>query len=74
MVVMNKKEPISGLQTPTSNGDYGLVELVGNVVFKMLISLGGKKQILHDINLYADKGQKMPLLVRRVQVRRRLLI
>ncbi|MFR2063222.1 MAG: hypothetical protein ACLS36_03680 [Streptococcus sp.] len=28
-----------GLETPRPNGDYELVELVGNVVFKMLISL-----------------------------------
>ena len=49
-----------GLETPTSNGDYELVELVGNVVFQDVdFSYDGKKQILHDVNLYADKGQKV---------------
>ena len=37
-----------------------MVELVGNVVFQDVdFSYDGKKQILHDVNLYADKGQKV---------------
>ena len=40
--------------------NYELVELVGNVVFQDVdFSYDGKKQILHDVNLYADKGQKV---------------
>ena len=45
---------------PRPSGDYELVELVGNVVFQDVdFSYDGKKQILHDVNLYADKGQKV---------------
>ena len=45
---------------PRPNGDYQLVKMVGNVVFDDVdFSYDGKKQILHGINLYADKGQKV---------------
>ncbi|WP_057490907.1 ABC transporter ATP-binding protein [Streptococcus orisasini] len=45
---------------PRPNGDAELVKLVGNVVFDQVdFSYDGKSQILHDINLYADRGQKV---------------
>ena len=74
MVVTDKKTNLWAWKHPRPNGDYELVELVGNVVFQDVdFSYDGKKQILHDVNLYADKGAKrLPLSVRQVLVRRRL--
>ena len=60
MVVTDKKTNLWAWKHPRPNGDYELVELVGNVVFQDVdFSYDGKKQILHDVNLYADKGQKV---------------
>ena len=60
MVVTDKKTNHWAWKHPRPNGDYELVELVGNVVFQDVdFSYDGKKQILHDVNLYADKGQKV---------------
>ncbi len=43
------------------NGDYELAELVGNVVFKMLIFLRWcYKQILQTLISMQDKGQRLP--------------
>lgn len=59
-----------GLKHPRPNGDYQLVKMVGNVVFDDVdFSYDGKKQILHGINLYADKGQKVAFVGRLVQER-----
>ena len=63
MVVTDKKTNLWAWKHPRPNGDYELVELVGNVVFQDVdFSYDGKKQILHDVNLYADKGQKVALV------------
>ncbi len=51
--------------------DYQLVKMVGKWSLMVLISLWWKKQILHGINLYADKGQKWPLS-ERIAVERQL--
>ena len=60
MVVPDKKTNLWAWKHPRPNGDYELAELVGNVVFQDVdFSYDGKKQILHDVNLYADKGQKV---------------
>ena len=60
MVVTDKKTNLWAWKHPRPNGDYELVELVGNVVFQDVdFSYDGRKQILHDVNLYADKGQKV---------------
>ena len=60
MVVTDKKTNHWAWKHPRPNGDYELVELVGNVIFQDVdFSYDGKKQILHDVNLYADKGQKV---------------
>ena len=55
------RRPTSGAwKHPRENGGYELVKLVGNVVFTNVdFSYNDKNQILYDINLYADKGQKV---------------
>lgn len=59
-VVTDKKTNLWAWKHPRSNGDFELVELVGNVVFTDVdFSYNEKNQILHNINLYADKGQKV---------------
>ena len=50
--VTDKKTNLWAWKHPRPNGDYELVELVGNVVFQDVdFSYDGKKQILHDVNL-----------------------
>ena len=45
---------------PRSNGKVEYVPLVGNVIFDHVnFGYNEDKQILHDINLYADQGQKI---------------
>ena len=45
---------------PRENGEIEYVPLVGNVVFENVnFGYTDKKQILHDINLYAKQGQKV---------------
>ena len=70
MVETDQKTNKWAWKHPRPNGDYQLVKMVGNVVFDDVdFSYDGKKQILHGINLYADKGQKWPLSERLVQER-----
>ena len=60
MVITDKKTNLWAWKHPRENGDYALVKLVGNVVFTNVdFSYNEKNQILYDINLYADKGQKV---------------
>lgn len=60
MVETDKKTNLWAWKHPRENGDFELVELVGNVVFTDVdFSYNEKHQILHNINLYADKGQKV---------------
>lgn len=60
LVVTNQKTNRWAWKHPRPQGQYELVPLVGNVVFNNVdFSYDGKKQILHDIKLYADKGQKV---------------
>ena len=60
MVETDQKTNKWAWKHPRPNGDYELVKMVGNVVFDDVdFSYDGKKQILHGINLYADKGQKV---------------
>lgn len=60
LVVTNQKTNRWAWKHPRPQGQYKLVPLVGNVVFNNVdFSYDGKKQILHDIQLYADKGQKV---------------
>ena len=60
LVVTNQKTKLWAWKHPRPQGQYELVPLVGNVVFNNVdFSYDGKKQILHDIKLYADKGQKV---------------
>lgn len=60
LVVTDQKTNRWAWKHPRPQGQYKLVPLVGNVVFNNVdFSYDGKKQILHDIQLYADKGQKV---------------
>ena len=60
LVVTDQKTKRWAWKHPRPQGQYKLVPLVGNVVFNNVdFSYDGKKQILHDIQLYADKGQKV---------------
>ena len=60
MVETDQKTNKWAWKHPRPNGDYQLVKMVGNVVFDDVdFSYDGKKQILHGITLYADKGQKV---------------
>lgn len=60
LVVTEQKTNRWAWKHPRPQGQYELVPLVGNVVFNNVdFSYDGKKQILHDIQLYADKGQKV---------------
>ena len=60
LVVADQKTKRWAWKHPRPQGQYELVPLVGNVVFNNVdFSYDGKKQILHDIKLYADKGQKV---------------
>ena len=60
MVITDKKTNLWAWKHPRENGDYELVKLVGNVVFNNVdFSYNDKNQILYDINLFADKGQKV---------------
>ena len=60
LVVTDQKTKRWAWKHPRPQGQYELVPLVGNVVFDNVdFSYDGKKQILHDIQLYADKGQKV---------------
>lgn len=60
LVVTDQKTKRWAWKHPRPQGQYELVPLVGNVVFDNVdFSYDGKKQILHDIKLYADKGQKV---------------
>lgn len=60
LVVTDQKTNRWAWKHPRPQGQYELVPLVGNVVFNNVdFSYDGKKQILHDIKLYADKGQKV---------------
>ena len=60
LVVTDQKTNRWAWKHPRPQGQYKLVPLVGNVVFNNVdFSYDGKKQILHDIKLYADKGQKV---------------
>ena len=60
LVVTDHKTNRWAWKHPRPQGQYELVPLVGNVVFNNVdFSYDGKKQILHDIQLYADKGQKV---------------
>ena len=60
LVVTDQKTNRWAWKHPRPQDQYELVPLVGNVVFNNVdFSYDGKKQILHDIKLYADKGQKV---------------
>ena len=60
LVVTDQKTNCWAWKHPRPQGQHELVPLVGNVVFNNVdFSYDGKKQILHDIQLYADKGQKV---------------
>ena len=60
LVVTDQKTKRWAWKHPRPQGQYELAPLVGNVVFNNVdFSYDGKKQILHDIQLYADKGQKV---------------
>lgn len=60
LVMTDQKTKRWAWKHPRPQGQYELVPLVGNVVFNNVdFSYDGKKQILHDIKLYADKGQKV---------------
>lgn len=60
LVVTDQKTNRWAWKHPRPQGQYELAPLVGNVVFNNVdFSYDGKKQILHDIKLYADKGQKV---------------
>ncbi|WP_314198595.1 ABC transporter ATP-binding protein [Abiotrophia defectiva] len=60
LVVTDQKTKRWAWKHPRPQGQYELVPLVGNVVFNNVdFSYDGKKQILHDIKLYANKGQKV---------------
>ncbi|WP_314761417.1 ABC transporter ATP-binding protein [uncultured Abiotrophia sp.] len=60
LVVTDQKTNRWAWKHPRPQGQYELVPLVGNVVFNNVdFSYDGKKQILYDIQLYADKGQKV---------------
>ncbi|ESK64909.1 ABC transporter ATP-binding protein [Abiotrophia defectiva] len=60
LVVTDQKTKRWAWKHPRPQGQYELVPLVGKVVFNNVdFSYDGKKQILHDIKLYADKGQKV---------------
>ena len=60
LVITDQKTNRWAWKHPRPQGQYKLVPLVGNVVFNNVdFSYDGKKQILHDIQLYADKGQKV---------------
>lgn len=60
LVVTDQKTNGWAWKHPRPQDQYELVPLVGNVVFNNVdFSYDGKKQILHDIQLYADKGQKV---------------
>ena len=60
LVVTDQKTNRWAWKHPRPQGQYELAPLVGNVVFNNVdFSYDGKKQILHDIQLYADKGQKV---------------
>ena len=60
LVVTDHKTNRWAWKHPRPQGQFELVPLVGNVVFNNVdFSYDGKKQILHDIQLYADKGQKV---------------
>ena len=60
LVVTDQKTKRWAWKHPRPQGQYELVPLVGNVDFNNVdFSYDGKKQILHDIKLYADKGQKV---------------
>ena len=60
LVVTDQKTNRWAWKHPRPQGQYKLVPLVGNVVFNNVdFSYDGKKQILHDIQLYADQGQKV---------------
>ena len=60
LVVTDQKTKRWAWKHPRPQGQYELVPLVGNVVFNNVdFSYDGKKQILHDIKLYAYKGQKV---------------
>lgn len=60
LVVTDQKTNRWAWKHPRPQGQYELMPLVGNVVFNNVdFSYDGKKQILHDIQLYADKGQKV---------------
>ena len=60
LVVTDQKTNRWAWKHPRPQGQYELVPLVGNVVFNNVdFSYDGKKQILNDIQLYADKGQKV---------------
>ena len=60
LVVTDQKTNRWAWKHPRPQGQYELLPLVGNVVFNNVdFSYDGKKQILHDIQLYADKGQKV---------------
>lgn len=60
LVVTDQKTNRWAWKHPRPQGQYELVPLVGNVAFNNVdFSYDGKKQILHDIQLYADKGQKV---------------
>ena len=73
MVVTDKKTNLWAWKHPRPNGDYELVELVGNVVFKTLISLTmvRNKSFMTLISMQT-RGKRLPLSVRQVLVRRRL--
>ena len=60
LVVTDQKTNRWAWKHPRPQGQYELAPLVGNVVFNNVdFSYDGKKQILHDIKLYAYKGQKV---------------
>ena len=60
LVITDQKTNRWAWKHPRPQGQYELAPLVGNVVFNNVdFSYDGKKQILHDIQLYADKGQKV---------------
>lgn len=59
-VESEEKDAIWAWKHPRQNGTAEYVPLVGNVIFDHVnFGYTDKKQILHDINLFADQGQKV---------------
>lgn len=60
MVEITDETGLWAWKHPRSNGEFTLIPLVGRVVFEQVdFAYDGAHQVLFDINLYADQGQKI---------------